>query len=180
MKKSNKRAPLVFYIGVFLLVMTMFSINMTSGLYARYVAAVTSSDGARVAKFDVLSRKKEGVEFNIALNFFDPEKQTDNIEFEVTSSGEVAVRYDVVLVLSEETMSFVQDGSLIITIGESVSGTVDSDSKTVTFTGDSFSPNSDETHTHKITFKIKEGTMVSPDVNVTETATLRIHAEQID
>ena len=180
MKKMNKNASFVFYVCVLVAVMALVSANMISGLYARYTSGTDDSSGARVARFDVASKEKDGVALSIDLDFFDPEKQTDFFEFEVTSSSEVAVKYDVVLMLPGEMTELVLDGALIVKMDGSSSGVIDAASKTVTFEGDTFSPGTAQTYVHKITFEINPGTMLLDTVNITEPATLRIHAEQID
>ena len=177
MKQSNKKAPLVFYIGACLLVMVLFSVNLTSGLYARYATEATGSAGARVAKFDVASEEKS--EFSIDLDFYDPAKQTASIQFEVTSSSEVAVEYDVVLELPEEIISLINSGVLIIKMGDN-DVYVDTANNTVTFEGESFSPSEKVTQQHTITLSINADTMLFEDVTIKENATLRVHAEQID
>ena len=61
MSKLNKRPPIVFIVGVALACMTLLSVHMTSGLYARYVSQGSGADDARVAKFaitDMLTVKK--------------------------------------------------------------------------------------------------------------------------
>ena len=177
MKQSNKKAPLVFYIGACLLVMVLLSVNMTSGLYARYATEATGSAGARVAKFDVASEEKS--EFSIDLDFYDPAKQTASIQFEVTSSSEVAVEYDVVLELPEEIISLINSGVLIIKMGDNAVY-VDTANNTVTFEGESFSASEKVTQQHTITLSINADTMRFEDVTIEENATLRVHAEQID
>ena len=51
-------------IACVLLCLTLFSIHLCSGLYARYTTVATSSDGARVARFDV---SQEGAVLNKTL-----------------------------------------------------------------------------------------------------------------
>ena len=53
MKKSNKKTPIVFYVGILLACLTLVSIHMTSGLYARYTTSASGQDSARVARFEV-------------------------------------------------------------------------------------------------------------------------------
>lgn len=180
MKQSNKKAPLVFYIGACLLVMVLFSVNMTSGLYARYATEATGSAGARVAKFNVAS-ETGGVELSIDLDFYDPAKQTASIQFEVTSSSEVAVEYDVVLELPTEIISLINSGVLVIEMDDKTFLYFDTANNTVTFEGKSFSPNESTTiQTHTITLSIQKDTILTDTVKITESATLRVHAEQID
>lgn len=72
-----------------LLCLTLFSIHLTSGLYAKYTAKGNGEDDARVAKFDVdvVGSEDIAVRYNTV---------TDNVyEFEVTNKSEVAVEYQI-------------------------------------------------------------------------------------
>ena len=72
-----------------LLCLTLFSIHLTSGLYAKYTAKGNGEDDARVAKFDVdvVGSEDIAVRYNTV---------TDNVyEFEVTNNSEVAVEYQI-------------------------------------------------------------------------------------
>lgn len=55
MRKMNKKPP-VFVISAVLLYLVLFTTTMTFGLYARYTATGSGSDGARVAKFEFVSK----------------------------------------------------------------------------------------------------------------------------
>lgn len=66
-----------------LLFLTMVSIHMTSGLYARYTSTSTASDSARVAKFDV--------DATVAAVESNPDKAV----LTVTNASEVAVQYSI-------------------------------------------------------------------------------------
>lgn len=179
MQKVTQKTPFVFYAGMVLLCLVLFSAHLTSGLYARYATEATGSAGARVAKFDVASEEKS--EFSINLDFYDPAKQTASIQFAVTSSSEVAVEYDVVLELPEEIISLINSGVLIIKMDDNAVYDIDTANYTVTFEGKSFSPNeSTTTQQHTITLSIQKGTILTDTVKITKTATLRVHAEQID
>lgn len=180
MHNMTKKTPLFFYIAIILLYLVLFSTHLTSGLYARYTSASSAKDSARVAKFDVTSKGENGIALNINLDFFDPAKQHDSIEFEVMSSSEVAVEYDVVLVLPEEMMELVSNGTIIIKMDVDVIGVVDDTYNTITFEGGSFLPGTSQSAMHNITIEIKPGTMLVGTVNISSPATLRIHAEQID
>ena len=180
MKKATKKTPFVFYAGMVLLCLVLFSAHLTSGLYARYTSTATSSDSARVAKFDVASAKKTDVDFKIDLDFFDPQKQSDYIEFDVSSSSEVAVRYDVVLVLPEGMVELIEDGILVISLDGDATPTVDKTNRTVIFDAGTFNAAVDQTRTHKLTFSFKEGSVISDTIEITKPATLRVLAEQVD
>ena len=182
MQKMTKKTPLVFHIGIALLCLVLFSAHLTSGLYARYTSEASSQDSARVAKFDVASKEKNDVALSIDLDFFDPAKQSDSIEFEVSSSSEVAVEYDVVLVLPEEMIKLVSDGAIIVKINTSVTGVIDDADNTITFEGGTLLPGATPGVSYTITLEIKPNTMLANPVNISgeNSATLRIHAEQID
>lgn len=102
MSKLNKRPPIVFIVGVALACMTLLSVHMTSGLYARYTSQGSGADDARVAKFaitDMLTVKKAD---NTAGNTFAvgdvliPGAST-TYTFAVTNSSEVAVSVEMVM-----------------------------------------------------------------------------------
>lgn len=99
MRQSNRKAPLVFRVGVALLCAMFITTNMMSGLYARYSSTVTGSASARVAKFDC--------EVNYRTNGYggDEMKLNQDIyavieEFQVLNSGEVSLKYDMEIKLS--------------------------------------------------------------------------------
>lgn len=73
------------FAALILLLLTMVTTHMTSGLYARYTASATGSDSARVAKFDVIV--SEGV-FNNGDGTY---------TFTVTNNSEVTVGYSIVV-----------------------------------------------------------------------------------
>ena len=182
MSTKKQSSPRNFFIvwAIFGLAFVLLSSHISSGLYAKYSSVATGSDSARVAKFDVASEEKDGVPLSIDLDFFDPQKQADSFGFTVTSSSEVALKYDVVLILPEKMAELVSDGTLIVKMDGSISGTIDAASKTLTFTGGSFAPASAQLYSHEITIEISPDTMPLLSLNITEPVTLRIHAEQID
>ena len=71
--------------ALILLLLTMISVHMTSGLYARYTSTATATDTARVAKFDV-TRSVE------------PVKDKNGVfELTVTNNSEVSITYQTTL-----------------------------------------------------------------------------------
>ena len=181
MKQSNRKTPAVFTIGLVLLCLVMFSQYMTGGLYARYVSTATASSGARVAKFDVSSTKKNGVDFEIILDFFDHEKQSDCIEFEVTSSSEVSVTYDLILILPDDLMVLIIDDFILVSLDDgSIEPIVDAENGTITFPAGKFNAAAVQSNLHNITFSVREGTMLNHSIEINNSATFRIHVEQID
>ena len=153
------------------------------GIYARYVTTATSSDEARVAKFYLSSDGKinDDVDFAIDLNFFDPKLHSDHIEFEVSSSSEVAVSYDIVLILPEGMTELIEDGLLTVSLdGGTTTATIDKALHTLTFTAGTFNAAQAETRTHELTFTLKTDNVLSYPIRIEDPITLRIHAEQID
>ncbi len=143
MKKLNRKTPIVFYIGVVLLCLVMVSINMTSGLYARYTSRDQSSDSARVARF-VFDVKKSGTtEF---IDISDIKRPGDKKVYEfVVSNGteenccEVAQQYTVDVAINGSmplTYTLSKNGAAEALAASAsdvlVAGTVDSDTYTLT------------------------------------------------
>ena len=124
MKKSNKRAPRIFYLGIFVLCMTLFSSHMTGGLYARYTSNASGSDSARVARFDVAIDFTDGHEF--VLSRYEAGKGVLDYVISVASQSEVAVTYDVVLIFSQTPPDWVVveiDENIPTSIADGAGGT---------------------------------------------------------
>lgn len=85
-----------------LLLLTMISIHMTSGLYARYTSTASSDDSARAAKFHVASTLEQAKDS-------DGNDVNGQFVLTVTNHSEVAVRYRI---------EIVTDAPLKATIGE--------------------------------------------------------------
>ena len=86
-----------------LLCLTLFSIHLTSGLYAKYIAKGNGSDEARVAKFEVVA--SDGV----ADVFIDVTSvDNESYEFVVRNNSEVAVKYDVVLTFNRDVPNYLK------------------------------------------------------------------------
>lgn len=112
-----------------LLCLTLFSVHLTSGLYAKYTATATGSDSARVAKFEVVYAKDPD---DIVIT--SDGVNNDNIyAFTITNNSEVAVSYQ--LSLQDEPPNGVtyqfspQNGDL-----DPVGGANTADNSTLTFT----------------------------------------------
>lgn len=87
MKQSKKKTPIVFYIGMALLCLTMISIHFSAGMYARYVTTDHAQDEARVAKFDV---KQSGTMTQSLHKTMRPGDSFTK-EIEITNDGEAYV-----------------------------------------------------------------------------------------
>ena len=108
MGKAKLNIPMVT--ALILLVLTMVSIHLTSGLYARYTAGATAKDSARVALWDVgAASNNTGVSIDCSTDDLD-----DVYQFTVTNNSEVTARYDVVVTFKESLakgISFKLDGT---------------------------------------------------------------------
>lgn len=100
MKKSNRKAPFLTYLGAVVLALFLISSSVTSGVYARYSSGpVSSSDEARTAQFDVsetVSITCGGANLNWTADDiqFIPGKDL-TYTFTVRNDSEVAVKYSV-------------------------------------------------------------------------------------
>ena len=108
MGKAKVNIPMVA--ALILLMLTMISTHLTSGLYARYCAGATASDSARVAIWNVgATSKKPAVSIDCSTDNLD-----DVYRFTVTNNSEVTARYDVVVTFTEtlgKGISFKLDGT---------------------------------------------------------------------
>ena len=82
-----------------LLCLTLFSIYLAGGLYAKYVNYSGSGDTARVAAFSVDVVPADNTLVTISVS-----KGEDNgtYEFDVVNKSEVAVKYDILLTFAED------------------------------------------------------------------------------
>ena len=180
MKQLNMKTPLVFRLGVVLLCVMLMSTHLTGNLYARYSATATGSDSARVARFSITNTLTTPTQNTaVSLNFYDPEKLKDTITFEVSSSSEVAVEYDVVVTLPDgpdySWLSIALDNKTPITETSITNVFTFSDVGT-------FAPNATDKQVRTLTFSILESHQGKPNglANITGDVQITVHAEQID
>jgi hypothetical protein len=178
--KVNKKVPAVFYFGLVLLFLFSLSSYFACGLYARYTTSEVGEDTARVAKFDV-SNEISTENASIDLNFYDPSKLTDTVQFRVESSSEVAVEYTVIVTLPEANVDY--DDWLDVTLtGDGITQT--KTGNTYVFEGfDAMAPGTLNQAAYTLSFAIKEtyrGTPPSGLKNITQPAQITVHAQQID
>ena len=183
MEKSNKRTTPIFYIAMLLLVLVLFSTRMVCSLYARFISTADGSDSARVATFNVDCQGTQGTPMDIDLDFFNAEKHVDTIAFAVTSSSEVAVSYEISLLLPEKLTELINTGKIVVTIAENggtpMAGTITANG--ITFGKKNLGvANTEIKIDYVITFTIPENTVPGEIVKITDPATLRVHVEQID
>ena len=127
MSKSNKK-PAVLYVGLLLLCLTLVSVHLSSGLYARYTMDVSGSDTARVAKFSFDLSTAEEFREQVTLVLKPGDKQT--YEFSFANNGETTLEYTVELINTTGNLPLViteaQNG--VLPMGESagpIVGTVE-------------------------------------------------------
>lgn len=185
MQKVTQKTPFVFYAGMVLLCLVLFSAHLTSGLYARYTSTSSAGDNARVAKFDITHNITDSQPADIDLHFFKSEDLSDNFIFEVQSNSEVSVKYDVIVTLPEgKTYDW-----LSITLYSEGLGSKDPDSvagNVFTFSDvHSFAPATGGSTSMKytLTFAIRDTYVGNPQgvSNIEDgTVIVTVHAEQQD
>ena len=182
MRKNNSsnRAPSfsVFHVAALLLCAVLLTTHFIGGYNARYVSSAEGSDSARVAKFDISSAPTDGVPFAVELAFLDPTKHEAQIAFTVTSQSEVAANYEVILVLPETLSNWVKNGNITVQMDGVANGSLDADTRTLTFAGKTLGIGENNSFDHAITFRVN--TMPNEEMQLSGNAILRIHAEQID
>lgn len=114
--RKNKRSNFIMMLAAVLLCMTLFSIRITAGLYARFVTTAEVEDDARVAVFNI---EQEGTLSEMVVLKVYP-GYVNNSDYAITlkSSSEVAVRYTVLAELLTNNLPL----SITLTGGEAVTG----------------------------------------------------------
>lgn len=165
MGKTKLNIPIVA--ALILLMMTMISFHLTSGLFARYTVSTSAGDSARVAMFDVQTEVQpvQGKEGQFTIS--------------VTNNSEVAVEYNI-------CVSF--DAAMSVTIGD-VKKEATSGASSFTFTNADWvlAPNAENPAVHTMQFEIINWTgLTSRDNNSGETEQVplafdvAVTAQQID
>ena len=160
-----------------LLFLTMLSIHLTSGLYARYTATSTASDSARVAKFDVKGTGSGDLTVTSANT------EAGIYTLTIENDSEVAVEYDIGVTFNEAI-----DSSMLVVTLNDASGTLSADRKTIVFAGkENLAPNADPV-TKTLKFQILDWAFVTGKTNIdlgttinkALTFTVNINAVQVD
>lgn len=165
---GEKKFNIPMCAALILLLLTMISIHLTSGLYARYTVTATASDSARVARFDVRSEVlpvagEEG-------KFF----------IKVTNASEVAVSYRVDVVFAES----LEEGKLSVTLDEK-SGIWKAETKTLSFDTVATMAPGNLTNPHVLVFEVLDWSFVTSGGSGEEITrdlafTVNVIAEQVD
>lgn len=164
MDKMKLNIPM--FAALILLLLTMITTHITSGLFARYTTQGSGSDSARVAEFDVSS----------LLTAY--ANENGKFKLTVTSNSEVAVQYKIVVEF-DAPMSVALDGGEPRTRPEQ--------KKSVTFTNDAwvFAPGSASSE-HTLQFAMTDWSYITGTVTnqaeVTQTLSFNVNvvAEQVD
>lgn len=110
MKQSNRKAPLVFRVGVALLCAMLITTNMMGGLYARYSTTVIGTASARVAKISYkIDPEVTNENLFLSSHALDADKVPADCTtvavtetFTITNDGEVAYDYKLTLSLIDQ------------------------------------------------------------------------------
>lgn len=94
-RKSYRGTPVLFWIGLMLLCITLFLSHLSIGLYARYATSDTAGDSARVAEFKVSDQIDGAVAQSFTVNVALYPSQEKGYVFTITNDGEVTVDYVV-------------------------------------------------------------------------------------
>lgn len=103
MKENRNNSNLAMRAAAVLFCLTMLSLWVLTGTYAKYITQASGSDSARTAAFDISDTNSLQQTFAVSLY---PGKK-ENISINVTNKSEVAVRY----IFTYET-----DGNIPLTI----------------------------------------------------------------
>lgn len=125
--KSTKRPPIAVVAAAALLCLVLISINMTSGVFARYTVSANSPDddsGARAAVFDVSAEADAEHPVSIIADGTD-ENGITTYTVNIKNNSETAVRYQAVVNFTgehaaENTEKFDNSNSQLTFTGELV------------------------------------------------------------
>lgn len=92
MKKNNRHSNWILRLAGILFCLTLFSVHLTSGLYARYTTSASGSDSARVARFDI---KQTGELMQLIELDVWPGFTSEDYTIVLENNSEVAVAYTV-------------------------------------------------------------------------------------
>lgn len=165
---GEKKFNIPMCAALILLLLTMISIHLTSGLYARYTVTATASDSARVARFDVRSE------------VLPVAGEEGKFSIKVTNASEVAVSYRVDVVFAES----LEEGKLSVTLDEK-SGTWKEETKTLSFDTVAAMAPGNLTNTHVLVFEVLDWSFVTSGGSGEEITrnlafTVNVIAEQVD
>lgn len=117
MKRKNRRPNWILCLAGVLFCLTLFSMHLTSGLYARYTTSASGSDSARVARFNIeqTGELTQLIELDVYPGF------AESYTLALKNNSEVAVSYTVTA--EQLTMNL----PLEVSLSGSTSGTMAAD-----------------------------------------------------
>ena len=109
MAKTNAPKRNVFLIAALvLLCLTLVSISLMSGMFARYTTKTSTGDSGRIAQFKVTGDGfSDKVEFSVKMNPGDKETK----DLSISNGSEVAVRYTVTVLNTTNNLPLEVTGS---------------------------------------------------------------------
>lgn len=118
-RKNPSRVNIPMCAAGVLLCLTLFSLHLTSGLYAKYISTATGSDSARVAKFEVVTTKDAS---DVVIT---SGESTDNVyTFNINNQSEVAISYSLEATPIPGVTATFDKTSGTLTVGEDATHTV--------------------------------------------------------
>lgn len=123
MRYTHTEKPnIALRLAALLLCLTLFSLYLLSGLYARYTVTGTAADSARVAAFQptaTITPATETIKYDYTKTTQNPPYYYSvSYTIKVTNPSEVAVNCELVIVLDERLASFLPNASFSIKVGE--------------------------------------------------------------
>lgn len=174
MGKNKAKVNIPICLALILLCLTLISIHMTSGLYARYTASATATDSVKVAKFDVSGSLGKNVTVNCQQG------NSGTYVLTVTNNSEVTISYSICVVFAEE----VPGDKLKVTL-DAAAATSENDT-TKTFTNVGTLAAETVSQPLNLVFTVLDWTFVTEHAANTDSAaktlpfTVNIIAEQVD
>ena len=164
MSKAKLNIPM--FAALILLLLTMVTTHMTSGLYARYTAAASGSDSARVAKYEITVNAASAD--NLVLTPAVPA----SYKFSITSESEVSVEYDLIITLPKK----LPDSIALSLVRGDDTRTLNSASNVYTVKNAGTFSAQGGTHAYILSF-----TAVQPiEADELESISIRVDARQVD
>ena len=168
----DRKVNIPMCLACVLLCLTLISMHLTTGLYARYTTTAQASDSARVAKFHVTGTPDAVVTI---------ESDADNsgtYQLTVTNHSEVSVEYDLDIVFTTAVTEWMnlEIQNATVTEDENKKEFHAKDAGTLAPGGAA---------THEVTFTVTQWSEITRNMSGKEdskelTFTVNIHATQID
>ncbi len=147
-QKSKMNIPMLA--ACILLCLTLISVHMTSGLYARYVSRDSGEDSARVASFDVEAKWGDN-DVSISAT----QEDNGSYNFTITNNSEVDVKYDLVLTFEEAFPKYLKVSIKEENAELAVDGTVDEENgKVVSFANLGMLDSNGDSANYELTFTV--------------------------